>query len=339
MHDSDASEGPTGTYIQRQQEYAGKVFKCPKCGETLKSFESVCPICGYELRGAKASSIVREFSEQLDAIRAEKVYYSEIASKSFRRNQNEIFLAHMKHTERVAAFIQSFPIPNTKEDIIEFMILAASNINSSWAKNSLERAQNDAWISKFEQAYQKARLTLGDKSDFCEIQKIYDSNKKEIGRRRRRPAIRMVGILVAVFTVLCIEIWWIFNGIAKDETKHIDQLEHIVIEVQEALERDEYKHALRIADSIDYQRYDVEMERKWDIERKYWVDKVLEVASENGVELDYSPSNDIDNANKEPTDKSSGGGIISGFKEGVESGLDSAQENIDEFNRIMNDKE
>ena len=37
------------------------------------------------------------------------------------------------------------------------------------------------------------------------------------------------------------------------------------------------------------------MERKWDIEKEYWVNTVLSAASENGIYLDYKPSVDIDN--------------------------------------------
>ena len=41
------------------------------------------------------------------------------------------------------------------------------------------------------------------------------------------------------------------------------------------------------------------MERKWDIEKEYWVEKVLSEASEHGIELEYTPSEDVDNANDE----------------------------------------
>ena len=33
----------------RQQEYAGTMYKCPRCGEVLESFVSNCPACGLEL--------------------------------------------------------------------------------------------------------------------------------------------------------------------------------------------------------------------------------------------------------------------------------------------------
>ena len=57
---------------QRQQEFAGKVYKCPQCGEVLNSFKINCPSCGYELRGTKASNAVREFALKLEAIEARR---------------------------------------------------------------------------------------------------------------------------------------------------------------------------------------------------------------------------------------------------------------------------
>ena len=41
---------------KRQQEYVGKIYKCPNCGEVLNSFVRNCPSCGFELRGAKGAS-------------------------------------------------------------------------------------------------------------------------------------------------------------------------------------------------------------------------------------------------------------------------------------------
>ena len=123
----------------------------------------------------------------------------------------------------------------------------------------------------------------------------------------------------------------------KDEAKEIERLENIVIDVQVALDEGEYKHALRIAESIDYQRYDIEAERKWDIEREYWVDKVIEEASENGVTLDYKPTKDVDNANDDAAEEeTSSGGFVEGFKEGLHSNDEEIQNNIDQFKENLN---
>ena len=67
------SEGNTKN-TQRQHEFPGKLYKCPNCGEVLKSFELNCPACGYELRGAKAASAVKEFALKLEAIESRREY-------------------------------------------------------------------------------------------------------------------------------------------------------------------------------------------------------------------------------------------------------------------------
>ncbi len=105
-----------------------------------------------------------------------------------------------------------------------------------------------------------------------------------------------------------------------------------MIEVQQALDNHEYKHALRIADSIDYQYYDAEMERKWDIQREYWVDKVLEDALKNGVKLEYMYTPDIDKANDDENNK----GLADDFNEGFQSAADTVGKTFEEYNSIMN---
>ena len=87
---------------QRQTVYAGELHKCPNCGEVLNSFAITCPACGYELRGVKAVSAVREFALSIEKAATE---------------QQKINL------------IRAFPVPNAKEEIFEFMFLASSNID------------------------------------------------------------------------------------------------------------------------------------------------------------------------------------------------------------------
>lgn len=113
------------TYTQRQQEFAGKVYKCPNCGEVLKSFEVKCPACGCELRGAKASSAVKEFALKLEAIESRREY--EPPRGFFRTLTTNEQLS--KTDEQKVSLIKSFSVPNTTEDMLEFMILATSNVN------------------------------------------------------------------------------------------------------------------------------------------------------------------------------------------------------------------
>lgn len=131
----------------RKVEYDGEVHKCPKCAGTLNSFVSICPSCGYELRGVKVTNRVNELSLKLQ---------------------------NTKSIDQKSELISNFYIPNTKEDIYEFFILANSNISAG-------SEVTDAWSAKLEQAYQKAKLVFGNTPEFKSLEELYiKGNKKQV---------------------------------------------------------------------------------------------------------------------------------------------------------------
>ena len=134
----------TATTEERKTAYDGEVRKCPNCGDVIDAYETVCETCGYEIRGRKATSVVYEL-----ALKLESIY-------------------DIKKREEL---IRNFYIPNTKEDIYEFFILATSNIESRCP-------ENDAWISKLEQTYQKAKLTFKGTQELEYFRLLYENAKK-----------------------------------------------------------------------------------------------------------------------------------------------------------------
>ncbi len=141
---------------QRRTVYEGELHKCPNCGEIINSFTPNCPTCGYEIRGTQNSNTVREFSQMLSTLNSK---------------------------DQIITAVKSFPIPNTKEDIMEFIILAASNIDPNQFYSFLdmnekpdEKAVAYAWFAKLEQAYDKAQICITDTRDLATINSIY--NKK-----------------------------------------------------------------------------------------------------------------------------------------------------------------
>lgn len=144
----------------RKIEYAGEIHKCPNCGAVLESFVKACPECGYELRGAKATTSVKEFGR--------------IYSKA-------------KKIEKKIDLIKTYAIPNNKEDIVEFAILASTNIDPRVYLNrdNSERAIAkqelcDAWMVKYEQVYQKASITLVDDPILENINNQYFKKRKKV---------------------------------------------------------------------------------------------------------------------------------------------------------------
>ncbi len=323
-------------YTQRRQEFEGKMYKCPNCGKILKSFVLNCPACGYELRGARTSSAVKEFALKLEAIEARREYEKPYGFFATAEAQQRV----SKTDAQKISLIKCFTVPNTKEDMLEFMILATSNMNmrtydsANTDISKSEREVNAAWFSKVQQVYEKAKRSYSTDSIFAEIKMLYDNCNEEIKKSKKKGIIKRILMLGWIPIVLLA--WVVLNFV--EEPKEIKRLEAIVVEVQEALENGEYKLALNYADSIDYQRFDAEMEQKWDIEREYWVDKVLEEATANGVDLEYMATPDIDRANNEPVTRDSiNSGFVEGIKESVQSGVDATEENINEFNAIMDE--
>ena len=150
----------TNTESKRKTVFEGDIHKCPHCGEALRAFETICPTCGTELRGAKSSSAISVLSEKLENATSEK--------------------------QRIV-IIKSFPIPNTKEDIFEFMLLASSNFDSSYYATHLhEEDISDAWLTKIEQCYSKAKLSFGSHPDFEQIEALYLQIKADCADKERK---------------------------------------------------------------------------------------------------------------------------------------------------------
>ncbi len=122
--------------------------KCPQCGERIDAFVAKCPACGHELRGSQTLSRVRELEDDLEGVESPK-----------------------KRSE----LIRNFYIPNTKEDIYEFFILATSNLKAGGSDDA-------AWRAKLEQAMQKAELIFGEGEDLTKLRKVY---KKVTNEQRR----------------------------------------------------------------------------------------------------------------------------------------------------------
>ena len=187
---------------KRKTVYDGKIHKCPGCNEILKSFEINCPYCGYELRDVKTSSAVKEFVLKLENIGL----VGEKSKKSFDVNERYTQITEVSEiADKKINLIRNFNVPNSKEDMLEFMILASSNIKISvydsfdsdfQSKDAKEI--NEAWISKVQQVYDKARVSCFADETFNEIERIYNGVNEKIIKAKKSNHIKIALIIAGV---------------------------------------------------------------------------------------------------------------------------------------------
>lgn len=181
---------------KREIVYDGNIHKCPNCGETLSAFVSVCPTCGYEIRGKSAADSVQTFYRDLNGVQT---------------------------TEQKDRMIRNFPVPNTKEDIIEFMILASSNI-----LGEDERDIYEAWLAKFEQTYQKALILFSGDPDLSRIQQIYENCQVNIESEKQRKLQRFTADTVIRNIAACVGVILMIIAVIMDKTGGNSSLMQVV---------------------------------------------------------------------------------------------------------------
>lgn len=207
---------------ERKMVYDGKIHKCPNCGEVLNSFVTNCPACGYELRDSKNSSAVEELSRKLEEIEQNRDR-TKVSTKILGAFNLSDGLT--KTDEQKISLIRNFPIPNTKEDLYEFLILSKSNIEIDLYENtqikSARLAISDAWKAKFEQAYQKAKLLLKNDDRMVEIDAMYKEINHSINKAKRKTWV-ILGVVFGILVVMYALIFGIIGltgGFSSDKSK------------------------------------------------------------------------------------------------------------------------
>lgn len=249
---------------ERQTVYEGEVHKCPNCGEVLKSFFVNCPTCGYEFRGSRNSFTVKEFATKLEEIEKTrqqgKGYSFMREGKGFSFKKLDEKPDEVSETDKKKiSLIRSYAIPNTKEDLLEFLILASSNIDMQrYSGDSISKSQkavSDAWEAKFEQAYEKAKLSFGNTPEFREIESIHEKKKAQIADSEKKHHTQQRNLFFIIAGSILIFFLFIFimatTSIADDEiNRENTRLETVVKEVYDALEKKDYVLARAKATSL-----------------------------------------------------------------------------------------
>lgn len=169
----------------------GDLKKCPSCGAAVSSFSTKCSDCGHEFRNVESNKQVREFFSQFQKIEnsiplkeAGGLLGGLLTDAINKGNRNRELFTKKKE------FITQFPIPNTKEEIIEFLSMAvplampakksmlsgfksfSANFGDDHAKN-FDYLLAKVWLQKVEQLMMKAKFSMQDDKKSLEEVRYY----------------------------------------------------------------------------------------------------------------------------------------------------------------------
>lgn len=216
---------------KRQQEFAGRIIKCPACGTEIPSFTAICPGCGHEINSAMVSSAFKDFTNQISQCdttianspaEPKKGWASWSKGKRFGWVILNIYtlciplliylllpllgiggMSSLTPAEqKKASVINNFAFPNDRESILEALLYIKGQM-SSLASGKIDR--NTArwmkiWKNKATQLYERAEMMFkGDKIATDAYSVILASEKKV----NRSLLIRVIiaAVLVAMFAL------------------------------------------------------------------------------------------------------------------------------------------
>jgi hypothetical protein len=162
----------------------GDVKKCPACNAILQAFQTKCTDCGHEFSNIGANVSIGKLFEMLNACENERIDTGTSIGSAIGGLFAKIG-AGDRIMEKKKSIISGFPIPNTKDDILEFLSTAVPNAKTRgnfFTKDEPEnKSHNDmttTWKSKCEQIIMKAKFSMKD--DKKTLEEIM-SYAKELG--------------------------------------------------------------------------------------------------------------------------------------------------------------
>lgn len=195
---------PSSPSSKRVEVKEGPVHKCPGCGGIIDVFGTRCSLCGYEFKSSEKDESVADLKLKLEQInktvkRKQPSNSTSIANYDI----SSVFGSNYDETSsRRASVISSFKIPNDKEEIIAFMLLAASNIKPNYVAGNVwgneisnsnrVKVEQNAWYAKLEEAYNKAKIVLRDDPDVIKTDKLYLDVKNKVLKEQKKHSVGFV---------------------------------------------------------------------------------------------------------------------------------------------------
>ena len=183
----------------------GDVKKCPACGAIVPQLTGFCAECGYEFSNVGATLSSQTLADKIEKIRKETAQkksdlrvsglYSSSKKEGEHRSPLEEALRDIDSDEddRIDSLVETYPIPNTKGELYDFI--------------SFLRVEG--YSNKLEESLKKALQLFPNDEIF---KKIASELKEEEKREKREDRTMVVGCCASIIIVLIIVFLGLYFG-------------------------------------------------------------------------------------------------------------------------------
>lgn len=173
-----------------KSEKFGDVRKCPACGAMVQSLMTKCPECGHEFVNVEANNTTKKLMQKIDEIQAESVnMLKSINSKNENVAIQQRNAIDDQIQNRIQQAILNFPIPNTKEDLVEFITLCQGN------------KQQYPWGLKLKQVISKAKVILPNDQEIQALVEQYEEEQR-IEEESAKKFLKYLGLGFLIFFII-----------------------------------------------------------------------------------------------------------------------------------------
>ncbi|KAA6342107.1 hypothetical protein EZS27_010102 [termite gut metagenome] len=273
-----------------------RAVKCPSCGALIQSFQTTCADCGYEFRNVEVNASVQKLVQMLNDVENEKEDvkdegYGDTSLKTvldFLGKERKNFMGNEKKEEKKKMIIANFPIPNTKEDILELLYFIYPKTKAGFSSDK----NYSAWRSKFKEVLWRAKSAFSnDPKMIAEIERFEEQDKKAskfsllTARARFMSLSKRTKIIIGVilfYIIITLAMIPLISHYASssdtvDEkiTHEKARLEQVLQECQKAIKTKEFVQAEMLTNQLrwEYEPNDSSYLKEIDHQKEVWNEK------------------------------------------------------------------
>ena len=182
----------------------GNIVKCPNCGAQVKGGSAVCTECGYVFTNVSANSSAEKLQAKLDEFNRRQEQRAD--SRGYLRT---VFDSNTSRWKQKMEIISTFPVPNTREDLLEFLTMLQAGADATGSHDGGTSDSEDmsyAYWLLYTNCINKAKLSFPNDNDFQFYFQTYEKQLQKtkgiIGYLRCHP-----GAKVALGFLLFMILW------------------------------------------------------------------------------------------------------------------------------------